>query len=403
MTRYEIKKLFSTAGSRLALLLLLAILLYTAFSMIHDVSCPGPEGDMLQGLEAAAFMRRSQKDYTGLMDEVMLRRVVEENARLNAIYEDKAVWYKTPFSPVRDLISWTFVPSYRDFDYYAIDRLSPGEAAGLYERRVALVRDYLQSGEGARLYSRSEAALILRRMEALETPAAVGYTKGWDTLIQSSGLMLILASPVLAYLVSGLFSQERALRADAIFFSSRHGRKKAVAAKVKAGLLTVSALYLVLELALAVLVLSLLGTEGAGCSVQANIFSWRSGLYDLSFFEAWLLHLACGAIGVLFLALLTMLVSAAFNSTPLAAAAAFLPTLLTVFISASSLSALNRLLYWMPEGLFLLRDELSFEAGFLQLGSLVWPMLPVLMVFYGLICLALPPCLYQIYRKKQPC
>lgn len=402
MTGYEIKKLFSTAGSRIALLLLLAILLYAAFSMVQNVSCPDPEGAVLHGREAAAAMRQAQKDYTGLMDEAMLRRAVGENARLNALYGDSAAAYKTALDPVRTLMSWTFVPAYREFDYFAIDSLSPEEACRLYERRVELVRDYLQTEEGARLYSPEEAALILRRMEALKTPAAVGYTKGWDNLIQGSGLMLLLASPVLAYLVSGIFSQERALRADAIFFSSRHGRKKAVSAKVKAGLLTVSVLYLLLELAMAAIMLSLLGAEGGGCSVQADIFSWRSGLYDLSFFQAWLLQLLCGYIGVLFLALLTMLVSAVSDSTPLAAATAFVPLLLMVFISASSLSSLIRLLRWMPENLFLLRDELMFEAGFFRLGTAVWPMLPVLMAFYGALCLILPPCLTHVYRRKQP-
>lgn len=61
-----------------------------------------------------------------------------------------------------------------------------------------------------------------------------------------------------------------AWKADAVFFSAEYGRDRAVAAKIKAGLCTVTVLYWAAISLYSGAVLIYLGADGAFCPVQAD-------------------------------------------------------------------------------------------------------------------------------------
>ena len=55
--------------------------------------------------------------------------------------------------------------------------------------------------------------------------------------------LVMMTVLVIGFLVSGIFSGEFQMRSDAILFSSKLGRSKAVIAKIAAGLISGSAVY----------------------------------------------------------------------------------------------------------------------------------------------------------------
>lgn len=74
MLRYEWKKVFGKTSSRIALLILLAVMGVTCF-FATDVSWVDENGDTHSGPGAVARLREAQKEWTGYLDEDAVRRV----------------------------------------------------------------------------------------------------------------------------------------------------------------------------------------------------------------------------------------------------------------------------------------------------------------------------------------
>lgn len=80
---YEIKKVFSKMSSKIAIILLLVITAITCW-LAMDVPYVNERGEEEAGYTAVRKFREEQKKWTGVLDEEKLRRVIEENARINS-------------------------------------------------------------------------------------------------------------------------------------------------------------------------------------------------------------------------------------------------------------------------------------------------------------------------------
>lgn len=74
---------------------------------------------------------------------------------------------------------------WRDYNYYAIDGLSPGEATEVYEKRVSNLKEWLASGE--EIFSDGQKDFLITQYENLDTPFYYEYFSGWSAFLQSWG------------------------------------------------------------------------------------------------------------------------------------------------------------------------------------------------------------------------
>ena len=104
----------------------------------------------------------------------------------------------------------------------------------------------------------------------MKTPLYYDYQAGWKNLFQYSPSIIMILTLVLGFLCAGIFSGEFQLKANAVFYSSYYGRNKAVWAKVKAGAIIITAIYWAVMLLYTMLVLGILGVDGANCPIQSS-------------------------------------------------------------------------------------------------------------------------------------
>lgn len=363
MTRYEIKKVFGRTGSRIVLAILAAVLLLNCIFAVN-VTYVDRNGDSQSGVAAARKLRAEKKEWAGVLDEARIREVIEENlrnwnspeARSSELRDNEIAYSRGQgYSDIRMLCCRAFSGDYQEFDYYLADRLSPEVAGRFDENRVRLLKNWMadESTGAAEILSLPEQRFLIARYEALETPLAYDYFGGWSQLFEYGPVLIVLLAILLGYLVGGIFSNEFAWRTAAVFFSSLHGRGRAVRAKLATGVAIVTALYWAATLIFSALVLLALGADGADCPIQISSGYWKS-FYNLSFAQAWGVTLIGGYIGCLFLALLAMLISAASRST---AAAVLVPMVLIFvpeFLSDGGGRLLQKLLGLLPENLLTL-------------------------------------------------
>ncbi len=409
MVRYEMKKVLGTAGGKIALVLMAAVVLITFWFAGPSVGWVNEQGETENGPAAAAKLRQAKKEWAGVLDEEKLQAVIRENQRINATPEaqskdysisDIAYGWKQGFDDIRDLINRSFSDGYRSYNYYTVDSVTAGQLKDFYPNRVNQLKDWLNDPSDAGYYRFHDAEkdFLIARYESLETPIIYDSITGWNSASEHSITVTMVCAIVLGYLIAGIFSNEFKWRSDSIFFSSLYGRNRAVWAKIKAGFLLVTLVYWISMFAYSLLTLSYLGFDGWSCPIQ--ITEWKS-IYNLTYGEFYLLILLGGYLANLFISFLVMWVSAKTRTSLLAVtiplAVCFLPVFLQDF---EQTKIIGKLLSLLPDRLLTVSYAVSY-LDLISIGKTIVPVLPVCFLLYSVLTLILVPAMYREFRHKQ--
>ena len=405
MLFYELKKIFGRAGGKIALLVLAIGLAVICYSAMLQVSYTDENGDSHTGPTAARDLRDAKNEWAGPIDAEALTRAINENQRIitSADYnsediqrQNMAYHESQGYETIRSLIAQTY-DGFNEYNYYRIDTLTPGETGQLYERRVQNLEEWLARPDI--FFSPAEADFLINQYEAMEPPLYYEYNDGWDTLIYYAPTMVMFLLFVIIFLVSGIFPSEHRLKANAIFFSSKLGRGKAVRAKLLSGLVTTTVLYWLVIAIYTLVVLALLGADGADGAFQ--LLKWKA-FYNLTIGQAYALSVLGGYVGTLFLALLAMIVSALTRSQVVAVIVPYVLVLAANFAQSilSSWEVLPQILGLLPDQLLQVAQVLD-DFNLYTIFGHVTGSVPLLFVLYGALSLALLPLLYRVYRKSQ--
>lgn len=400
MLQYELKKIFLKPVNRAMLVLLLAIVLVGSFLAIRDVKYYRGDNPELSGPLAARELRNAQKQWEGPVTEDVLRRVVKENKAINDSAESADIGFakKQGFADLINLICVAFSEPGK-YDPYLCDTISPDKAAKLYERRISRLEKEISELEtglpGA--FSEKEQEYLIRQYKNLKTPLYYESAEGWKALLDSQYLptLMIIIIVIIGFLVSGIFSDEFQLKADAIFFSAKLGRNKAILAKIKAGLLAITVLYWFAMLLFSAIILGTLGIGGARCMVQLSFSNWEC-MYNITFFQEWLLCMFGGYIGNLFILTLAMFVSAKSRSAVLSIAVPFVLSCVPMFLGR--VPALADFMSFFPDMLLRINKFLG-DFVFCEIGGTIFGVYTVLIPCYLFLSLVLFPMIYYGYKK----
>ena len=409
MVRYELKKIFSSFGGKVTLLLYAAAVALSCWWAAAGELNVGSvwvneQGNRETGPAAVKKMQAARAEWTGWLNQDMLTRAVQENARINATPEaqsndthqnDIAFGWKQGFDPIRELINRSYSPGFRHYDYYTADGITAIDEQTFYSNRVKLVREWLndKSDVGESTFTQQEKDYIISQYESLQTPFYMEYHDGWYQLLEKAQFIPMLGILILSFALSGIFAGEFKWKSDAIYYSTAYGRTKGTSAKIKAGLLLITLLYWVGTLVYSFFVLAYLGFGGGNCVIQVRL--WKS-LYNITFWQAWVLTVFCGYLGNLFLGTFTMLISAKTKS----AVAAVTVPFVVIFVPAILQDSLSTLVSFLPATLLEFYQHLSTFDLVTVFGK-VFRVTDLCIPLYILLTLILIPILYREYRTKQ--
>ncbi|MCQ4636410.1 ABC transporter permease subunit [Anaerovorax odorimutans] len=406
MTYYEIKKVFAKTSSKLSLAVLCIVLIVVCNFATGEAQYVNENGDGESGRAAIAKLREQKQQWEGPLTSEKLEKVIRQHRKINASPEaksddvqelDKAYAKTQGYGDIRDLLSCAF-GDFIEFDYYAADSLKPKDAEKFYDSRISSLKDWLD-GTGSARFTEEEKAFLVSQYKELKTPLDYKYADGWEQVFYSSPMLLIFTIFIIGFLLSGIFSCESQLKTDSVFYSSYHGRRKAVLSKLKAALLIASVIYWVMVLLYTGFVLWFFGAGGSDCMVQSNLDGWKI-FYNITIGQEYLLIVLGGYVGCLFFSALLMLISAKTKSPVLAAAVPFILFLIPTVLDSVDSDFLKKVLGIMPHQLMqisrTIRNLDLYSAGEKVMGSI-----PILFVLYLALFLVIGLVLYQSYRRAE--
>lgn len=401
MLQFELKKIFLKPVNKVLLVLLLVITLIGSFLAIRDVKYYRGDEPVLSGPLAARQLKKEQKKWEGPVTEDVLRRVIQENQAINASAETEDIGFaqKQGFADLQDLICAAFSEP-GEYEPYLCDTISPDKAAKLYERRISRLKKEVSEVEEGRTgaFSQKQQDFLIHQYESLETPLYYEYAEGWKALLDSQYLptLMIITIVIIGFFVSGIFSDEFQTRADAIFFSTKFGRNKAIFAKIKTGFLTITVLYWFVMLLFSAVILGVLGIGGAGCMIQINYSNWES-MYNVTYFQEWLICMFGGYIGNLFILTFAMFVSAKSRSAVLSIAIPFVLSCVPMFLGRVPM--LTDFMSYFPDMLLRINKFIG-DFVFCEIGGKVFGIYSALVPCYLVLSFGLLPVMYYCYKKR---
>ena len=412
MLRYELKKMFGTFGGKLALVLYAVVVTFSCWLSVSGFLNYGTEwvnehGQQETGLTAVHKRQEAQNKWEGYVDQEMLTKVIQENTRINATPEaqssnvqqkDIAFGWKQGFDPIRELINHFYAPNFRSYDYYRADGISVISEDTFYANRIKLLKDWLydKSDVGYSRYSEAEKEYLISQYEKLEAPFYFDYFDGWYQLLEGSVYIPSMGILIIGFLLAGMFANEFKWKTDAIYYSTPHGRTRATAVKIKAGLLLVTVLYWTAMLIYSAFTLGYLGFEGGNCVIQFRV--WKSP-YNITMWQAWVLCLMGGYVGNLFLSVLTMYISAKTKSSVIAVITPFVCLFIPSFLQGIT-DWLDTVVNMLPDSLLLYYQHLG-TFNLITVFGKVFRALDVCLPLYTVLTVALVPVIYREFRRKE--
>ena len=405
MTFFELKKIFVKSSSKIALFILVGVIIVLSFLTIGSIEYVDSSGNHHTGITAYNKLADAKEAWKGNVTESVLEKVIEENSQINTSEEylskdvnenNIAFSKKQGFADIKEMINMSF-SDFQEYDYYKADSVSTAELKDFYSNRVESLKKWLYSDSISDTFSETEKAYLISKYEQIETPFYYEYAGSWVAMLDYLPSFIMLISLIGAFLVAGIFSDEFRQKADSIFFSTKHGRQKAIKSKINAGFICITTIYWIPLAIYSMIVFICLGTDGANCLIQTGLGNWKS-FYNITFLQEYILTIIGGYIGVLFMLTLSMLISAKTRSSVVAVTTPFILLLIPSFLS--NFPVLSKILGILPDQLLQISSAVN-NFNLYQIGEKVIGAIPILFIVYLIFYFLLVPFLYRTYKKAE--
>lgn len=380
MLKYELKKILNKRMNRV--LLAVAMLLMVVFSIfaIDSFRAVDTDGETVTGFSAARIMVDDKNRWKGELTPEVIEKSVE--SRLAGDWQSTSdIIYST---------SKMLVGEFSDFDdYEAILSADSAQIASIYEtyhdNLRAMSEEYGDTPE--------KQTFLMEQYEKIDTPFTYEAYDSWDTMLMYATTCSLILIIVISFIAAGIFAEEFQYKADAVFFSTRYGRSKAVHTKIRACLIIATLVYGVGIGLLSIISFSVMGTSGASTAYQ---FSQPYAIYSVTFGQMYGILVLSGYIASLLAASVSMLIA---SKTKTMSIAIIVPAIL-FYVSPFLGRALPFRTFFSltPDQLMNIVNCARIPYIY-QAGSIVFRQIPFIIVFYAVIAVAFLPIVYRNYHK----
>ncbi|MDD2959975.1 MAG: ABC transporter permease [Lachnospiraceae bacterium] len=382
MARFEFKKIFAKMSSKIALLLLLIFVAYSVCNANYLVWINEDDTE-LTGKTAAKKLREAENEWYGLLTDKKIEDVISQG-------------WSQGNRGIRTLLTRAF-GGLNNTDSTIVDTLSAEDAADFYSKRVSSLKEWIRAQ--GNWYTEQEKEFLVTQYEKMKIPLDYEYAKGWTQMFSAVSNLQMFLVLVIGFLVAGIFSEEYRTGACSIFFSTALGRGKAIRAKVKAGFFLITVVYWSTFVTFSIAVLLELGAGGSNCMIQISSQGWKS-IYNITFFQEYLLIAAGGYIGCLFVDSLAMLVSAKSKSTVVSVIVPFVVLFAPSVIKIGNSRLAEKVDGLMPYQLVQMNSAIC-EFYLYEIFGKVVGAVGSLFILYAAVAAVLHWGIYMVFRKGE--
>ncbi|MEK4852942.1 ABC transporter permease subunit [Paenibacillus sp. FSL H7-0756] len=407
LTRFELRKIIRRKSFYTGIIILIAVAILSSVVLITNMQMTGEDGKFLNGTAAIQLEREYNRQLAGPLTiaamEAAVRRhqdLLHDPSNLDEKGEmtvEANAKYDTKDNQIQFLITDAFSPA-SEYDYYLIDKINPEEMKSFYQKRLEKVRLFLNSNKSDNNYTAKEKAYFTKLNEEITVPFQMDYVTGWKNVFENLPSLFLIIAFVIGFCLAPVFAGEYQRGTDAIVLSTRYGRSKAIAAKLKASFIVSVGLIIFPILIYTFLILGVFGFDGGGAHVQMIKFL---APVPYTVFETYLWAVLIGSLACLMVGALTLWFSSRMSNSFSVIVATGVLLVGTQFIPESKNSRLlSYLTDLLPGNMFDSFRKITGYDVFNIVGQLV-PTYKIMVVFSIIAIALLIPFTYRAFKKHQ--
>lgn len=321
---FELKKLLKSKAALGAILITLLVLLGLFYGKFFNGQLSGYASEAIHGREAVLLNSKIAESHAGALSDERIKAVVTDFAN-NKKTRDKQNFF--------DVFSFYVSRRFIDNQEAYLDEIDSIEKDGSFEIEKIQLK-------------KVEDLTPIRPVSALR----LGHFSSWHQLIEVTSLSFILINLLVIFLISPIFSGDRAKGLLPLLLTTKYGRTKLIAAKLSSVFILTSVVFGGIHLINLVVFTSYFGLSGWNTSIQLNFqVNLMSFPVEMNFLSLLALLLIYQYIGILFIMAMTVLISNStktiYTSLAISVGSFFAPQLLAQVFREG---LINKLLMFFP-------------------------------------------------------
>lgn len=395
MLKYELKRIFTKRLNRVLITIGLALAVILSFLAATSNRFVTPQGHLVTGISATRKVVVDKNRNKGLMTPQKISELIAQDQRTFREYKDKDESDKVygtslqQYLDVEQLVSYILTGN-EDYNPSVYLNVNPKKLLNIYKIRDAKIEKLIrQNGK-----TEEQRKYLKAQYDKISTPYQYEAPDSWDTMQLYVVTYSIILAVLMGVLASGIFSEEITLKADAVFFSSKYGRNKAIKTKIIAGLLTSTGIYWIGMCLFTVISLALMGTSGSH-TLMSMLNSYT--IYNVTYGQAFYIMMFAGYIANLLATTSTMMVSAIMGSPNIAICIPFFLFCIMPFVGR--LGGGKGIFLLTPDQLNNFQEIMKVNHIY-QIGGFVTNQLTMILMIYVIANIVLIPLVYFVYKRR---
>lgn len=368
--------------------------LFSIFAM-NGVRYVESDGTLHKGFDSARLLNKEKNQWKGELTPEVFEQIVKENQEVKAQYateyglpDDIYAQTEQSYLDIMDLINEMSTEE-GEYNPYAIESMGLDHAKNLYQTRETNIEKVVQE-EGV---TPEQQEFLAKIYDKNKTPFYYEAAESWKAaalLAEEYSMVIVL---LIGFFAAGVFADEFQYKADAIFYTTKYGKTKAVHSKIQAGLVIATIVYWGCIAVFTVLTFVVMGISGAKTPIQTE---WCYGIYNMTYLQYYLIILVSGYIASLLAASITMLISAKLHSASIATCVPFILFCVSPFLGRAL--PFHTFFNLTPDQLLNVINTIKSVVVY-QVGQNVFRQIPFVMVCYSILAILLLPLTYHAFHK----
>jgi ABC-type multidrug transport system ATPase subunit/ABC-type transport system involved in multi-copper enzyme maturation permease subunit len=350
-------------------------------------------GNVSTGIMATRKLTVNRRAWKGILTEDELAKVIAQNknAMTQSSEEEDANYGKRlqPIDEIKNFMISVLTPD-SEYDESVLDQMSEENVQSFYDIYQKNMKKMAEE------YGKTSAQkeYLEKKYSEIKLPLKYEAYSSWDTMIMYAETYSIILAIIVGFICAGIFADDFQTKADAVFFSTKYGRTKAVKTKILAGIATTAMIYCSGIILLSMICFGIMGISGVNTLYQMY---QAYSIYIMTYGQYYLLTVVCGFIASLLAASLSMLVAAKMHTISVAVCIPFFLYCLLPFIGRA-LSGYTTIFNLIPT--ILTNVEASARVPLIyQIGNHVFRQIPLVMLMYTIVAIALIPLIYRSFHR----
>ena len=391
MLKLEIRRIFSKKINVFAIGIMLILAVIFSIFAVTSNRYIDETGNVSTGIMSTRKLTDNRKIWSGtLTEDELLKALIQHKNAMNQSVEEQDAHYGTTLQPVDEITDFMISVMTPDsqYDFSILNQLSENNIQkfyDIYQKNMKMMSEEYGKTSVQKKY-------LEKKYSKIKLPLNYAPFTSWDTMIMYGETYSIILAIIVGFICAGIFADDFQTKADAVFFSAKYGRTKAVKTKIIAGMTTTTIIYWSGILLLSIICFSIMGISGINTPYQIRE---AYSIYVMTYGQYYLLTVVCGYIASLLAASLSMLTAAKMHTIGVAVCIPFFLYCLLPFIGRA-LSGYTTIFNLIPT--VLVNVEASARVPLVyQLGNHVFRQIPLVMVIYTIVSVILLPLIYKSF------